>query len=229
MEHIYISESEMQLLHPEIFEDVIKFYPLSAESKNENFYNYQGIKDITSVINKNIVDETNYSLWESKVSDELDTLLGKKVIGATYGNVPSVSGYINLNKSENLQIETNLYFYISLLSKYYSVEIIEFDLEKYTREIPNYGILKVPGINHVVVSPLGIYEKIFKNIELYLRREYSGYRFLPAIYDFIHLKNLYVIQNDITDNAISNAFFSKVAREVETPVFGDINYGDLKS
>lgn len=163
-----------------------------------------------SKIGSNIIDSSYYNkFWENGIWRKIEFETEKKVIPSTFGNVPSFFGHIPLVSGDGPSITVSLYFYVSIAAEYFSIEIVTFDKYKFQADIPGYGKFFTPGITHVEVSPSENCQKIFSTVEIALRIEFKGYKFLPSAFDYIRLKGLNVIQNDLSNNPLSAAFFSK--------------------
>lgn len=223
MDKKHLSGEEFKQIYPDLYDVVSQYYPIGITRNDVSYEQYGGIKKLYKLLDYYIINSNNYSsLWEGKIIEKLELKLNKKVLGATYGPVPSHSGLIELDINNDLRYI--LYFYVSLLDKYFSIEVFEFEKKKIFDDEKYYWITK-----SVTVSPEGKYKNIFVDVENFLYEEFVGYKFLPAYFDCVNIENLWVTYNDFENNSISNCLFSKIQKEPNTRILGDINYGDIKT
>lgn len=217
-----LSKEEFKQIYPDLYGTVSRYYPIGIARDDVSYKQYRGIKKLNKLIDHYIINNDNcYFLWDKKIIEKLKLKLNKKVLGATYGPVPSQAGLIELDTNSDLRYI--LYFYVSLLDNYFSIEVFEFEKKKRLYDDSYYWSPK-----SVIVSPVGKYKSIFVDVEKFLREEFAGYKFLPASFDYVIIENLWVTYNDIENNSVSNCLFSKMQKDSSTETLGDIHYGDLR-
>lgn len=222
MDKIKLSKEEFKKIFPDLYGTVSQYYPIGISRNDASYEQYGGIKKLYKLFDHYIINNNNYlSLWEKKIIKKLELKLNKKILGATYGAVPGQSGLIELVINDDFHCI--LYFYVSLLDKYFSIEIFEFERKKTLNDEKYYWTMK-----SVIVSPEGKYKNIFMDVENFLRKEFEGYKFLPAYFDYVIIENLWVTYKEPKNNSISDCLFSKKQKDSNTTILGDVHYGDIK-
>jgi hypothetical protein len=159
-----------------IYERIKKFYPLGIV-KDEPwgmYLAYPGLKKLTDIIIENIHNEKNYqSRWTSFTTD-FESLIGKEIIGTTYGQAPGFSAYAVIEKItvDSVIREKQLQFFVSLVGPFYSVigqEIVSFQSED--RDYRTTGYL--------VVSPEKEFAEVFMLLCDKIEDRFKGFRFVP--------------------------------------------------
>lgn len=149
------------------------------------------------------------------------------VIGATYGLVPNYGGKVLLEQSDDLRYSTELYFFVSLINNFYSIQIVYSD--KYSTfkrdflpDITGYGIKKI------IVSPINEhFGDAFSQIDEMIKSKFDNSIFLPFRFDVTKLENFEVPYSPSLDfcTQISKAFFHKgIQLNEQTEIIGDIDY-----
>ncbi len=198
---------------PKIYDILEFYYPFLLFKKEQTeYWNYHGIKSMITMINTNIVNEINFDKnWTVGICKELESLLNRKITGATFGLTPDYGGIIELENNIDSQMMVELHFYISFLKNVYSIQIVYLNKNmkirrnmKYVKDF--YG----KGIETLVVSPIkGYYDNEFNIIESFIDNKFKKAIFLPYSIDILKLKGLEVTYTDKEVCTVGDAFFNK--------------------
>ncbi|AEV99769.1 hypothetical protein A4D02_26220 [Niastella koreensis] len=171
----------MQYFNPDMFDfgkvfDSIKhFYPIGVK-KNESRldFSYPGFKELESIIIDNIHSVKHFEDRWSVFIREIEAEFNKETIGTTYGQAPSFSAFVLLEKStfDNLTRTKEVHFFVSLVGPYYT--IIGLDSNTVKIEEKNYR-----STNYLVVSPENEFAQIFRLLCDKIETRFEGFRFIP--------------------------------------------------
>ena len=97
-----------------IYEVITKFYPIGVLRDNPKFYEtFSGRKEFEKLLVENIHNNRNFNKRWVSFDKEIKKLSQKKVIGTTYGQCPSFSSYIELEKNTKNGLTQKKKFIIS--------------------------------------------------------------------------------------------------------------------
>lgn len=216
---IYDSEN-LKNEYPNVFLKLNKFYNFN----NSNIKVKLNL--LNSIIEEKILNKENYkSSWEMSFLDKLSKTINYDVIGATYGLGPSLGGKIIINKDKDSKKTIELIFFISLLTNYYSIQIVNID--KYFLKNEYFIKKEAWGVNKIIVSPLeDDLGKLFISVENFILSEIKDAKFLPFKFDMIKIKDFQVNYKFVKDySSVSDGFFSKgIVLHDNTEIIGYINY-----
>lgn len=207
--------------HPQIHQCIKKYYPIGLTREHKDYFDYSGIKELNTIIQKNILDDYYYKKeWEEGFINELKLKLNfQNVRGTTAGLVPNFSGAITLES------RTELHFYKSLIGNYFTIEILE---NIHPKEIshPIFGNRKIWAVENIITSPIGKYKSLFETVHQFIIDKYSDAKFLPYIFDLYKVKLLDVpYKSDGEEVTIAGAFFQKYSSYNDSiNIIGDIKY-----
>ena len=101
-----------------VYDSIKRFYPIGVR-KNERrlYYSYRGLKDLTAIIVDKTQDEKQFESWEL-FTREIESEISKEITGTTYGQAPSFSSFVLLEKTtlDNLIRTKELHFFVSLVA-----------------------------------------------------------------------------------------------------------------
>jgi len=212
----------------EIYESIVKFYPIGLEQYEGRgiYYEYPGIKKLTEIVVENIHNIKNYrSRWTSFVK-EMSKDLKKRKVGTTYGQAPSFSSFLILEKNEikNIQHQKELHFSVSLVGNFYQIYgidrtiVLEEDKEKkyYSRN------------NVITTSPFKEFKETFENVEIKLKERFPDYRLVPFEIGQTKINGLCVGYLDKSDCTINQALFNDFLSGENISIFkrGNRFYGE---
>jgi hypothetical protein len=186
-----------------MYDDIKKYYPIGIRKEEGSiFFFYPGLKELENIIVKNIHDENEFAKWQN-FEKEIEQSLQKPVIGTTYGQAPSFSSFIELEKYdvENITITKELHFFVSLVGPYYT--ILGQDMSFVKIDSRNFI-----SANHLTLSPEEKYSDAFIFLCDNIEKKFPDYRFVPFhIYSQV-IEGLDVRYNDEHLNRIFHALFN---------------------
>lgn len=107
-----------------IYNSIKHFYPIGIKKDDSKmFHSYPGLKELEKVLVDNIHDQDKFnSVWKD-FTNEIESRLGKEIIGTTMSQAPSFSSFVSLEttKLDNLTRTKELHFFVSLVGPYYTV------------------------------------------------------------------------------------------------------------
>jgi hypothetical protein len=189
----------------EIYESIKSYYPLGIKKEATTmFFSYPGFKALTDIIVDNIHDESHFiERWEN-VAKGLGLGIGREMIGTTYGQTPSFSSYILLNKESvgNLTRTKELHFFVSLVGPFYTV----IGQDNNQVKLGDLGFFS--STNYIVVSPEIDFAEPFKLLCANIENQFKGFRFVPFEICKQTIDGLDVKYSDDNLNAVFHALFN---------------------
>jgi len=166
------------------------------------FYLYPGLKELENVIVAKIHDEKEYAKW-SIFEKEIQNDLRKSVIGTTYGQAPSFSSFVEIEKHviENITLTKELHFFVSLIGPYYTV--VGQDMSLIKIDSKNFS-----AANHLTLSPEEKYSDAFIFLCENIEKKFPDYRFVPFHIYGQSIEGLDVRYNDEHLSRIFHALFN---------------------
>lgn len=216
MEYLIWKAENLKDKYSKIFFNLNKYYDFDDTlDKNKT-------KIMNSIIEERIINQQNYKIqWVECFLDKLSKLVNYEVVGATYGIGPSLGGKIIINKEKKKELT----FFVSLLSNYYSIQIVEIDKYYITNEY--FTNKESLGVKKIIVSPVETeFGELFNTVDKFIRNEIKDSKFLPFKFDMIKIIDFKVNYKFINDySTVSDGFFNKgLALLKNTQIIGDINY-----
>ncbi|MEP7319473.1 MAG: hypothetical protein ABI921_12055 [Panacibacter sp.] len=209
-----------------IIETIKKYYPMGIEDDTWMCYNKDpSRKSLEEIIVKNIHEESEIkSIWNSLNTDVVKDL-NKELIGTTYGQSPSFSAELILEKFENEKVwyRKKLCFSISLLGPFYTIYGIDETAINYP-ERKNYSYYK---INAITTSPLEEFETPFLYLQKKIEEKWEAYKLVPFYINSMYVKGLKVPQIQQPENTVYHALFNHLLFYIDTyiSVRGKDSYG----
>ena len=206
-----------------IYECISTFYPIGIDiEENGIYFDFPGIKNAEKLIVEHIHDETQYKNNWVDFTNWLEKVKDLKAIGTTYGQSPSYSGYLEIEKSkfENVAYAKQLHFSVSLLGNFfqvYGMDITEIIDGEYTFK----------AVHSVTTSPTTPFKDIFEFVEREIRTKFQDYLFIPFAFGQQSIKGLHIRYIDDPDCTINQALFNDFLgdRIVNSGILGDQYYG----
>lgn len=209
-----------------IIDTIKKYYPMGIENDHWMCYTKDpSNKNLDDIIVKNIHEESELKLiWNSVCADIIKDL-NKECIETTYGQSPSFSAEIVLDKFENEKVWycKKICFAISLISPFYTVYGIDETAIKYP-ERQNYSHYKD---NAITTSPFEEFEPSFLYLQKKIEEKYGGYRLVPFYINKMYVRGLRVPRIQLEENTVYHALFNHLLFYMESDTFvrGQENYG----
>lgn len=202
-----------------IYNTIKHFYPIHPEKDDSKSTDVQSQSvALQSLIQENIHNDQYFNERWVSFTEQLERVLGNKIIGTTYGRAPSYSSYVLVEKSElsNLTRTKELHFFVSLLGPYYT--IVGRDGNSVCLDE-----LLFTSTNYLIASPENEFSSAFHAIIEKIEREFAGYRFVPFMTCLQSIEGL-VCYEDQQQNTVFHALFSDYLRIMKLPIIGDIFY-----
>lgn len=209
-----------------IYESIKTYYPIGIENDYPGiFFDYWGLKKLEDIVVSKVHDKKNYRLewkdyWEA-ASQEIKL----PIIGTTYGQAPSFSGYIELKneKGATCDYQEELHFAVSFIGPFYTiigqsatvVNHQQDDLQHHYR-----------AINRITVSPDDHTQKYFDFLSDRIESKFKGYKFIPYYINKQTLKGLRVRYRDEKENRIYHALFNDIVHFPDYGKYDPLTMGD---
>lgn len=210
----------------EIYNVLKKFYPIGLKKENGdgNYFKYEGIKDLYSIIKENIENEINYDKWWGNFTRDLWNKINKEIISTTYGYVPSFSASILIEKNciRNCVHYKELHFSVSLIGNFYQI----YGSDK-TRIFEEGEQIGYTATNSITVSPFKEFEEVFNQVELGIKEVYPKYKIIPFPIGQSIIEGFQVSYVDDMDCSINMGLFNNFLSDVKIigNIRGNILYG----
>lgn len=188
-----------------IYDAIKHFYPIGVKKDERNMYfSYPGLKELEDIVVDNIHDYNHFiERWDNFTKD-VAKVIGKEIIGTTYGQAPSFSSYVLLNmvSVDNLIRTKELHFFVSLVGPFYTIigqdnNVVKIDDNSSFR-----------STNYLVVSPEKEFAAPFKLLCEKIENKFKGFRFIPFEIGTQTIEGLYVRYSDEKLNSVFHALFN---------------------
>ncbi len=215
-----------------IYEAIKTYYPLGITQREGGiYYEYSGMAELNKIVVDNVHEKENFqSRWQRKV-ENWSNELKYEIVGTTYGQEPSFSGYIALQKDEiNDKIsEKRLHIAVSLIGPFYTL----FETDVTTLIERNTGFYKgatesdrfYQKIHRTAISPYGEYAHVFDKIRILIENDFKEYRFVPYMVHSAFLEGLQVRYRHEKKNRIYHALFNQLFDFNAAIVRDEFEYG----
>lgn len=210
-----------------IYEAIKTYYPIGVP-RFGSFFTYPGLKRLEDIVVENIHVGENYKNRWLSFEHHIREGLGKDVVGTTYGQAPSFSSYIDLEKIEIDQyvLKKELHFCVSLVGPFYTVYGIHCAF--FGKDFGSKGERKL-FYNHTlqsVVSPTGEFGAPFTQTRKLIEERFEGCKFVPYHVNRMYIEGLFVNYRDERKNCVFHALFND-AFDFESRIVGDTHtYGN---
>jgi hypothetical protein len=169
-----------------IYDSIVKHYPIGIrKDETEMYLHYPGLKQLELLVVETIHHtESDFSRRWRNLEETLEKQTDKMTIGTTYGQFPSFSSNLVIEKipSGKLTWYKELCFTVSLLGPYYTVfgrdktEIFQEGKDPYYPRLSNRFYYSTPILT---VSPEEEYADVFRLLCGEIEDRFQGYRFVP--------------------------------------------------
>ena len=194
----------------DIYNGIKSFYPIGIP-RGEGvgiFFEYSGLKKLEGIIMDNVHNEKNFQKRWTDYTDELKKIMKKEIIGTTYGQAPSFSSSIIVEKNvigacTHLK---ELHFAKSFVGNFFTI----YGLDS-TRILDEKGESKgYRAANVVTASPFKEFEKDFLLLEKSLRERYPNHKMVPYAFGQQIINGLQVRYSDAKVCSIYMALFNDI-------------------
>jgi len=159
-----------------IYESIKHYYPIGIKKdESELYYSYPGLKELEAIVVDNIHNNEHFiSRWVN-FTKEIEVEIAREIIGTTYGQAPSFSSFVVLEKNsmDNLTRTKELHFFVSLAGPYYTI-IGQHNIAIKIGDNKNYR-----STNYLVVSPENEFTDAFHLLCGKIEKQFKGFRFVP--------------------------------------------------
>ena len=187
-----------------IYDSIKHFYPIGIKKDDSKmFHSYPGLKELEKVLVDNIHDQGKFnSVWKD-FTNEIESRLGKEIIGTTMSQAPSFSSFVSLEttKLDNLTRTKELHFFVSLVGPYYTV----IGEDNNTIKIEDRQLRTT---NYIVTSPQGEFADTFSLLCDKIESRFKGFRFVPFGICKQTIEGLDVRYSDENLSAVFHALFN---------------------
>ncbi len=211
----------------EIYESIRKYYPIGLERKEGKgiYFKYPGKKKLEDIIVENVHDDQNYQERWVKFTEGIGRELREEIIGTTYGQAPSFSSSIILerNQHKSCRHSKELHFAVSFVGGFFQIYGIDM-----TTIVEEDDLRGYPSINVVTTSPFLEFREAFELVERRLRERYTGYRIVPFWIGQTVIHGLEVAYLDDKNCTINQALFNNFLGDdkLTRSIRGDRYYGE---
>lgn len=206
-----------------IYDAIKHFYPIGVKKdESKMYFSYPGLKELESIVVDNIHVVNHFVDRWGNFTKGLEKEIGNEIIGTTYGQAPSFSSYVLLDKTsvDNLTRTKELHFFVSLVGPFYT--IIGQDNNTVTLEDgKNYR-----STSYLVVSPENEFEETFKLLCNKIENRFKEFRFVPFEICQQKIEGLEIRYSDESLNAIFHALFNN---HIDLTIFRKIGNDNFKA
>ena len=225
MKHNFSFNSGKYDLWP-IYEAIKSYYPIGITRGDEVgiYFEYPGIEELEKIVVDNIHDRKTLTKRWSNFTKAIGEEIGLEIVGTTYGQAPSFSSSLILQKNQTGTCLHNkeLHFTVSLIGPFF--QIYGLDSTWITQQD---GHTAYPSGNVVTASPIDEYKEIFEFVEDKIRSQFTDYRFVPFGIGQNTITGLQVRYLDDKDCTIYQALFNHLLNDIYVTRFtkGNQYYG----
>lgn len=188
-----------------IYDAIKYFYPIGVNRDESNMYfSYPGLKELEDIVVDNIHDYSHFVERWGNFTKAIEKVIGKEIIGTTYGQAPSFSSYalLDIVSVDDLIRTKELHFFVSLVGPFYTIigqdnVVVKFDDNTSFR-----------NTNYLVVSPENEFADPFKLLCDKIENQFKGFRFVPFEICTQTIEGLYVRYSDEKLNSVFHALFN---------------------
>ncbi|SFD23474.1 hypothetical protein SAMN05518672_1011179 [Chitinophaga sp. CF118] len=188
-----------------VYNCITKYYPIGIAKSDDNqvFLAYPGQKALATITAEKIHDDVSYKTHWEDFSSNVQKQIQKPVIGTTYGQAPSFSAYVELERSslDNLTRIKELHFLVSITGPFYTI------IGRDRNEIKTWE-KTYRSTNFLIVSPENEYADSFTLLCELIEEQFSGFRFVPFNICNLSIEGLNVHYTEKPINQVFNALFN---------------------
>ncbi|MBT8183012.1 MAG: hypothetical protein KJO53_15645 [Eudoraea sp.] len=191
-----------------VYNAIKEYYPIGI-ARGEGggiFFQYPGLKKLEEIVIENVHNESNYKKRWKDFTKELSINMGKEVVGTTFGQAPSFSSYLIMEKNDfkNGSNNKQIHFAVSLLGNFYTIYGLDvttvYDPEKSYRKAYRTA-------NALTASPHQEYKNDFVKLESIIREKYPEHKMIPYAFGQKLIDGLRVRYSDAEVCSVYMALF----------------------
>jgi hypothetical protein len=188
-----------------IYEAIKRFYPIGVKRDDLKMYlSYPGLKELEDIVGDNIHNDNHFNERWNNFTKDIENEIGKEIIGTTYGQAPSFSSYVLLDKVslDDFTRTKELHFFVSLVGPFYTIvgqdnNAVQIDEHRSYR-----------STSYLVVSPEKEFADTFKLLCEKIETRFKGFRFVPFEICQQTIEGLSVCYTDENLNSVFHALFN---------------------
>ena len=187
-----------------VYDSIKRFYPIGIKKdESKMYFSYPGLEELSAIVVDNIHNDNHFKERWNLFTKEIEAEINKEVIGTTYGQAPSFSSFVQLDKTcyDDLTRTKELHFFVSLVGPWYT--IIGVDVNEVKSEERNYR-----STNYLVVSPENEFTEAFGMLCNKIEKRFEGFRFIPFNLCTQTIDGLEVRYTHENRNAVFHALFN---------------------
>ncbi|SJZ60417.1 hypothetical protein SAMN04488132_10389 [Sediminibacterium ginsengisoli] len=195
-------------------------YPADAEKETTDSDHCPASQTLSTLIAEQFYDNGIFFTRWNNFTDQVAEITGLPLQGTTYGQAPSFSAFITLEKqvSGNFTRTKELHFFISIAGKFYTV--IGKDNSALVVDQQHFR-----STTCMIISPVHEYATAFQQLTDAIEKEYSDYRFVPFEVYRQPLRGLTTGYADEAPQTVFEAIFDRsVLIPKYAPGLGDAYY-----
>jgi hypothetical protein len=188
-----------------VYDAIKSFYHIGIKKdESKMYFSYPGLKELENIIVDNIHNDKHFVERWDNFTKEIESEIGKEIIGTTYGQAPSFSSYVLLDTTsvDNLTRTKELHFFVSLVGPFYTIIGQDNNTVK-LEEHKNYR-----STSYLVVSPENEFADIFKLLCDKIENRFRNFRFIPFELCKQIINGLDVRYSDENLNSVFHALFN---------------------
>lgn len=183
----------------EIYENIVKYYPLGVNEFDDDYYEYSGTIRLQKIYQRKTEPDV-YNKWIDflkTINNKKKEILETETISSEVHSCFSAKFLLLKEISESLTYTKEVQVHISLLAPFYTL----FGLDKVTINATDKEFDPI-----LCPSPQGIYEPWFPLLRNKVESKYSGYKFLPYSFTKQRIKELYIAGADTLEGEFGSVF-----------------------
>ena len=188
-----------------IYDAIKRFYPIGVTRDDSKMYfSYPGLKELEDIVVDNIHDQDHFIERWGNFTKDIEKEIGKEIIGTTYGQAPSFSSYVLLDKTsaDDLTRTKELHFFVSLVGPFYTIVGQDDNAVK----IDDYRSYR--STSYLVISPEKEFADPFTLLCEKIEKRFEGFRFVPFAICKQTIEGLYVHYSDESLNSVFHVLFN---------------------
>ncbi|MEO1487605.1 MAG: hypothetical protein AAFU57_17850 [Bacteroidota bacterium] len=209
-----------------IYDAVKQYYPIGIDRGHGEgiYFDYPGIKKLEKILVDNIHDSQMYKEQWVDFTEKLAKELHLENVGTTFGQAPSYSSSLILERSRvnDCLYTKELHFSVSLIGDFFQI----YGLDS-TRVFEKDGQRGYSAVNAVTTSPFQEYGKPFEYVRNRLEEKYPNHLIVPYGIGRTIINGLQVHYLDNETCCVNTALFNQFlnVEDVQGSIRGDMYYG----
>jgi hypothetical protein len=192
-----------------IYEAIKTYYPIGLRYSYPSLYTeYEGQKKLGALLVDNFHNMENFKARYESFTTKLQEQFGLEVQGTSYGQQPSFSFDMILEKTELPELTKikRISVAVSLLGDFYAIYGID---ETMLKEYGNPYPYKYHAVNAITTSPYREFEEHFLKLKQAILERYPNHKQVPFAILTTYLEGVYNRFDETNESTIYNALFNQ--------------------